>query len=1369
MPGIRPNILRRAPRGPTVRIPENTTIWHHLEKALVEHAHRVAVEAWPGGQRLTYAQLDAASAALAAELHRRRVGPGVIVPLVMPRCLDYLVALVAIVRCGAAYAPIDPAAPAREALIGPLQSPLVIGREPGMLDPSAGFAPGEAPKPEVGPDSPAYVMYTSGSTGTPKGVVVPHRAVVRLVVGADYARFGPEQRWGALSAVAFDASTLEVWGALLHGGCCVVQTIETPTLEQLADYFTNARVGSTWLTASLFNALVDEHPRSMAGMDQLLTGGERESVPHIRAFKRHCPGVTLIHGYGPTENPTFSLCHTITEDDAQQERIPIGKPIHGSTMRIVEPGAGVDAPHVPVNEGELWVGGQGLALGYLNDHARTAEKFVADAQGERWYRTGDLVRLREDGAAVFMGRVDRQVKIRGHRVEPDGVEAQLAACAGVAQAAIAVTGDTAETRRMIAFFVPQNGAEPAIVRDQLAQRLPPTMIPERFVPIASMPMGTTGKIDRNALLARLTQEPAAPTRAMTATEARLAELFALRLGHTIGPDERFQDAGGHSLLAMRLSADVRREMGVALPAAEILRRQTIACIAALVDGLPPAPDAQPPEAPNPVGDIRRRASLEHARDPTGLAMLVHQAWHLTPAIPIEQLREAWIALLERHDALRTSVRFADAGPQLVEHDPRTSPVFHAEHNRPIAPEGGDPVVRAAAVRTIGPDDPPARLHAWTMEDGSQLLLMVIHHASIDEWSLDLIADEFDALLLGEPLPEAVPHAAFVNAEHAMMDTDLAVRLAERIAGGDHGTGDPPPAGPQHGIAAHLFDAALSSDALLARATNLGVGPTALAAAAFSLALQEQFGPPGRWFLTPFARRGSDLLQRVVGCCLDMRVLEASGDTIEEVAQHLHEDMLQTQQDRTLPLEQVVSTIRTLSPTRAADATRFGLTYRHINDAPRRLGGRVARPIDIEQPAARFGLCLHVEQRTTGLRLWLEASAAHFTQEDLRGIGASIVDRLLGRASATILPADHRAQPSDIQRPTTSSREHQELAQLWQDLLGSPPQAQSDFFLSGGSSLLAMRLAAAIHKRLGRRLMLNQFLRRPTFDGLTQSIRDDEEHPYAEFSHVNVPDRHAPWSIAIPGSAGRAIDYYRFWSQLGPDAHDMLAFDQATIATGEMATFEAPRFLARFAALAHAYALRHDRHGPITVMGYSLGGLVALDTAQRLAALGHRVERVILLDAYASAFLKRTPASMLAKIHARLRHPRLPKRRPKKANTAVNHDEAHAAEANRAAWRSIHKVLSRWAPPPAACPVTLVRSAPMRQHARPLRNAATNGLGRLLGPDPDIRVVDIEHLAMLTSHASVLADTLRDRLARTPPTPAPRETPPPPTPHRPRSP
>ena len=1334
------------------------SILEHLGRSFAEHADRVAIESWPDGRTMTYAQLDRASAALAGRLSDRGVAPGSKVPIILPRSLDFLVAVVATLRCGAAYAPIDPTAPRRDAMLEPLNPAVVIGHEAGMLNPAATHSGGAAPVATVEPHAPAYVMYTSGTTGVPKGVVVPHRAIVRLVVDADYARFGPEHRWGAMSAVAFDASTLEIWGALLHGGCCVVQSMPVPGLDDLATYFEAGRVSDTWLTASLFNALVDEHPRSMANMGQLLTGGERESMPHIRKFRQLCPSVSIIHGYGPTENTTFSLCHTITENDASGDRIPIGTPISGSTMRIVKPGAPPHAPREPLTEGELLVGGLGLALGYLGDDQRTAEKFVLDPQGERWYRTGDLVRLRGDGAAVFVGRVDRQVKIRGHRIEPDGVEAELAACRGVEQATVVVVGDTAETRRLIAFFVPAGSSSVADVRDQLAERLPPAMMPERFAAVEKMPIGPTGKVDRGALLDQLDQAGADVGAPASDTEAKLIELFKARLGRDIGRNERFQDAGGHSLLAMRLSADAHRQLGLALPAAEILRRQTVASIAQHVESRYRAGERQatgkPACPPDAVGDIRRRTSLEHERDQTGRAMLVHHAWHVSPAIPIDRLREAWTTLLQRHDALRTRVRFTDASAHLVEHDPRTSDVFHAEHEHLGAPNTGDPIVQITTRRTFTADEPPARMHVWPVADGSQIVLLTFHHAAIDEWSLELIASELDALLKpgyrGEQLPDPEPYSTFVAAEHQMLDAALAEDLVQRISQGPAGHTPLPEAGPQAGTCVYLAEDALKAAALDERAADLGVGPAALLAAGLSSALQEIYGPPARWLMTPFARRGSEPLQRVVGCCLDMRVLEAAGRDMDEMAKHLHEQMLEAQGDSVLPLETVIEEIRKIAPERAADATRFGMTYRHIDDRPRALGPSTAQHLGVEQSAARFGLCLHVERRPSCVRMWLEADASHFSSDRLRALGQRVVALVKNQASPAAGSIAGMPQPAGELPDAVTTQERHELAEIWNELLGQTPDPGSDFFIDGGTSLLAMRMSAAIHRRLGRRLMLNQFLRRPTFTGLTQSIQDDYEQPYAEFSSQRGAASDQPWCVAIPGSAGRAIDYHRLWTLLGERAPDTVAFDLATIAAGESGRFNPDRFYARFTALTHAHALRHDLSGPITLMGYSLGGLIALDMATSLKDLGHTIRRVVLLDAYAPAYLAHTPAWLLGKLNAQVRT--ILSRSPRATasqSTAVRTKRTMASvprgRMDRWVWRAIHADLARWRPRPVDVPVVLLRCTSASKRLRPIRHGRTNGLGPLLRAGVEVREVDIDHLAMLTTQAATVAATIQDLL------------------------
>ncbi|MCZ7637352.1 MAG: amino acid adenylation domain-containing protein [Verrucomicrobia bacterium] len=284
----------------------------------------------------------------------------------------------------------------------------------------------------------AYVMYTSGSTGRPKGVLVPHRAVVRLVRGQDYVTFGPEQRFLLLAPTAFDASTFELWGGLLNGGTCVVAPPGLPELDALEELIRAERVTCVWLTAGLFNQVVEQRPSLLAGVPQVITGGEVLSVRHVQRALEQWPGVRLVNGYGPTEGTTFTCAHWIKPGTlAPGEAVPIGRPLANTRCHVVD-GEGGLVPSGVV--GELWIGGEGVALGYVNDAELTAAKFMPDRWGGgsdgRWYRTGDYVRCRADGVLEFVGRKDGQVKVRGYRVEVGEVEAQLGQHPGVKACAV---------------------------------------------------------------------------------------------------------------------------------------------------------------------------------------------------------------------------------------------------------------------------------------------------------------------------------------------------------------------------------------------------------------------------------------------------------------------------------------------------------------------------------------------------------------------------------------------------------------------------------------------------------------------------------------------------------------------------------------------------------------------------------------------------------------------------------------------------------------------------------------------------------------------------------------------------------------------
>ncbi len=1351
-------------------MPRSETILSRFDAVVRDHADRVGVEG--NALSLTYRQLDNASRTVAAQLVRAGVGPGDFVPMLMGRSPAFIAGVLGILRLGAAYAPIDPESPAQRqrAMLKPLHAKACLADE-GVEAPdglaairAADFLAVDPRNEEVPtqpdgvprPDSPAYVMYTSGSTGEPKGVVVPHRAVVRLVVDADYAEFGPELRWGLLSAVAFDASTLEIWGALLNGGCCVVQEAAYPSLDELAVFLKHRQVDSVWLTAALFNAMVDQHADSMRSLRQLLTGGERESVRHIRSFKERFPGVRIVHGYGPTENTTFSLCCTITDAQLQGDRAPIGRSIRGSFERIVEPGR---FDHADEREqGELLVGGDGLALGYLAREDLTRDKFVLDSDGVRWYRTGDLVRRLEDGSVLFLGRLDRQVKIRGHRIEPDEVEAAINACPGVRQAAVLVRGDTAEDRHLVGVFVPENGATEDAVRACLEARLPRPVIPGRLVAVKEMPRGSTEKVDREALNEQLdgidsldTTDAAADASRSTTTEASLADLIRRRLNYSgpIGRETGFVSIGGHSLTAMRLCADIHGEFGVSPTPIEILTLQSVSGIASRIDELRRTPAQSQAglntgDAEDGVGDIRRRVLLEGERDPTGRAMLVHQAWIVRPGIDTESLRAAWTRLLERHKALRTGFLFEPDGVRPVSHDPGPGSWLSEEGSLPtdsasIENELPREVTRAIG-RRIDASALPARLHAWRLSDDASFIVAAYHHAAVDEWSIELIETELAELLEGREPDPSPGYDAFVTFERRWLDGRAADEIAGRIAETAPPPGPLPDSGPQQGVQFTIDtpdDIGLLIDA---RAAAEGVSSPALVLHAFGRVLHGRYGDPGRWIMTPVSKRVRPELQRIIGCCLDMQIIDASSDAAGVQAQ-----IRAAQGETVLPIERVIERLRKINPVAVGHATRFGFTYRVIDDAEFRAGGRRFKPVIVPQPAARFGVALHVERRSAGTRLWLEASSSSVDREDLGAIANGVIAAFRGDSSAvsSIDFAVHSGTaqpvaPTDAERSRTvhAQRTGDVLSALWTELLGAAPTPARDFYASGGSSLKAMQLGAKIHDRTGMKLHVGEFLREPTFDGLLRWVREDPERPYALFRRREPSDGHETM-LAIPGSSGRALDLHAFWSAYSehePNAERMVGCDLVTIANELAPNADAQSIRRAFIERAVQAAIDEAEGSIIRIMGYSLGGVIALGAASALLERGASVQEIILLDAYAPAYLIRSRQTIAAKLNARIR--RGLRTSPAKRRTTGTGEKAEPP--NRELWRKIHHAFASWTPPRLHVPTVLVQSATAQRQVRPVLHAKSNGLKPYLrGPFRTVSV-EVDHLKMLTTGAEVAA-------------------------------
>ncbi|KGD58712.1 D-alanine--poly(phosphoribitol) ligase, subunit 1 [Burkholderia pseudomallei] len=541
-----------------------------------------------GATTLDYRALDARANRIAHALAHAGVRAGDRVALHLEPSIGLVAAQLAVLKLGAAYVPVDVGnPPARKAFVAQdsgarlvlgdaaLDWPAAAGvpqRDLAVL--LAGPWPSDAPAraPQCGGDTPAYVMYTSGSSGQPKGVLVTHRGIARLAVNSGYATFDASDRFAFASNPAFDASTFEVWTALLNGASIgIVKRDDLLDLGALAGKLSSIGVTCLFLTTALFNRCVSFDPAMFARLRCVISGGERADPAVYRKVLEAGPPRHLLNAYGPTETTTFAAVWEAEPRTLAAQAAPIGRPIGNTSVYVLD---AYGAP-VPVGvTGEIHIGGPGVAQGYLNRPALSAERFVRDpfvGGDARMYRTGDLGRWRPDGMLDCIGRADFQVKIRGFRIELGEIEACLLEHGALAQAAVLARDDGGDGgKTLVAYYVPRAGHEdgaPAL-RAHLAARLPEYMVPAAYVRLPAMPLTPNGKLERRALPAPdersyVRRDYAAPQGEIETTLARIwAELFGIE---RVGRHDGFFELGGHSLLAVRMVARVHDVLGVEVP------------------------------------------------------------------------------------------------------------------------------------------------------------------------------------------------------------------------------------------------------------------------------------------------------------------------------------------------------------------------------------------------------------------------------------------------------------------------------------------------------------------------------------------------------------------------------------------------------------------------------------------------------------------------------------------------------------------------------------------------------------------------------------------------------------------------------------
>ncbi|MDX9972356.1 MAG: amino acid adenylation domain-containing protein, partial [FCB group bacterium] len=1084
----------------TTDYPRDASLGALFEQQAKAHPDAPALVSAHTGHTTSYGELDAWANGIAKALIDLGVAPETRVGLCLERGSAAIAATLGIVKAGAAYLPLDPAYPTERLqwMLQDAECGLVIiearhqeliealGVKTLCLDPETPLRADTPPSVQTSGDTAAYVMYTSGSTGLPKGVLVAHRNVTRLLLNTNYVHLGPDETLLQFAPMSFDAATFEIWGALLHGGKLVVCDVERPSLRELGDIVKRRGVTTLWLTAGLFHPMVDHELESLKGLRQLLAGGDVLSPDHVRRALTGLPGCTVINGYGPTECTTFSCCYPMRNAEAVGDAVSIGGPIANTLCYVLD----ARLRPVPVGvEGELYIGGDCVARGYLNREELTAERFIANPFGKgRLYKTGDRVRWRNDGLIEFLGRLDFQVKIRGFRVELGEIETALDRHPGVRHSVVVARTSESGDKSLVAYAIPSNGAlDTQELQSWLQERLPHHMVPTAIVCLDALPLTENGKVDRKALPAPRREDFGAESQAseplQTDTERRVAEIFSDVLEVPVtGRRDDFFKMGGHSLRATQAVTRIAEALGVTISLPQFFENCTPFSLGLLIDSRSSqAEDTRLMEKSAEVTLQMKKAQLRELLKKRGtnlrlypLSFAQQRLWFLhqfTPDSPAynvpavmkaegrldrEALRWAFQQIVTRHDVLRTTFLVKDNDPvQVVGAEPNF--VFEEIDLSRLAPERREAEARRLVHRWRNApfnlaQDPLLRVILLKMAEEEHIILTCIHHIVSDGWSMGVLTRELGELYEAHvthresrlsPLP--IRYGDFAVWQRSHLQGDVLERQLsfwrERLKGIQtlHLPTDRPRP-PLQDFAGDSLEIIMPADlATSLRALLHREGATLFMTllAGFCMVLQRHTGQSDIAVASAIANRSRKELEDLVGFFVNTLVMRTKLDgdpTFLELIQRVRENALGAYDHQDVPFERLVEE---LQPERDMSRNPLVQVMFVVQNTPRKqlvLPGVTLSAVETQEVTTRFDLEFHVWEKNEELKCIVYYSTTIFDRERIQ--------RMYDHWLTMLRWAVRNPQRPISEAPLLTDAEEQQVLRTFNDTTTDYPREES---------------------------------------------------------------------------------------------------------------------------------------------------------------------------------------------------------------------------------------------------------------------------------------------------------------------------------------